>query len=68
MPCADPPGQYAPNDWADKLALRAWRKRIEALFSQLEAMGAQRLRARTNPGLLLKLHASLLAAAIANAD
>ncbi len=54
VPCADPPGQYAPNDWADKLALRAWRKRIEALFSQLEAMGAQRLRARTNPGLLLK--------------
>ena len=27
-----------PNAWADKLALRAYRKRIEALFSQLEAM------------------------------
>jgi len=40
-----------PDDWADKLALRARRKRIEALFSQLEAMGVQRLRARTNPGL-----------------
>ncbi len=57
-----------PNIWADKLALRAWRKRIEALVSQLEAMGLQRLRARANPGLLLKLHASLLAATITNAD
>jgi len=57
-----------PNDWDDKLALRAYRKRIEALFSQLEAMGVQRLRARTNPGLERKLHAALLAATIANAD
>jgi hypothetical protein len=56
-----------PNDWADKLALRDYRKRIEALYSQLETMGVQRLRARTNPGLELKLHASLLAATIANA-
>ena len=56
-----------PNIWADKLALRAWRKRIEALYSQLEAMGVQRLRARTNPGLQLKLHALLLAAVITNA-
>jgi len=37
------------------------------LYSQLEAMGVQRLRARTNPGLARKLHASLLAATIANA-
>lgn len=56
-----------PNLWADKLALRAWRKRIEALYSQLEAMGVQRLRARANPGLLLKLHAALLAVLITNA-
>jgi len=56
-----------PNIWADKLALRAWRKRIEALYSQLEAMGVQRLRARTNPGLQLKLHAALLAAMLTNA-
>ncbi len=41
----------APNRWADKLALRAYRKRIEALYSQLEALGTQRLHARTNPGL-----------------
>lgn len=57
-----------PNDWADKLALRDYRKRIEALYSQCEAMGMQRLRARTNPGLELKVHASLLAATITNAD
>jgi hypothetical protein len=57
----------APNLWADKLALRAYRKRIETLYSQLEAMGLERLRARTNPGLELKVHASLLAVTIANA-
>jgi hypothetical protein len=56
-----------PNVWPDKLALRAWRERIEALSSQPEAMGMQRLRARTTPGLLLMLHASLLAATITNA-
>jgi hypothetical protein len=57
-----------PNTWADKLALRDYRKRIEALYSQCEAMGVQRLRARTNPGLALKVRASLLALTIANAD
>jgi hypothetical protein len=57
-----------PNAWADKLALREYRKRIEALYSQCEAMGMQRLRARTNPGLELKLHASLLAVTITNAN
>ena len=57
-----------PNLWADKLALREYRKRLETLYSQLEAMGLQRLRARTNPGFELKLHASLLALTIANAD
>jgi len=31
-------------------------------------MGTQRLHARTNPGLELKLHASLLAAAVTNAN
>ena len=58
----------AANLWADKLALREYRKRIETLYSQFEAMGLARLRARTNPGLELKVHASLLAATIANAD
>ena len=57
-----------PNDWADKLVLREYRKRIETLYSQLEAMGTQRLRARTNAGLELKVHAALLAVAVSNAN
>ena len=57
-----------PNDWADKLALRAYRKRIETLYSQLAAMGVQRLHARTNTGLELKVHASLVAVAVTNAN
>jgi len=57
-----------PNDWADKLALRAYRKRIETLYSQLTAMGIQRLHARTNRGVELKTHATLLAATLTNAD
>jgi len=57
-----------PNLWADKLALRADRKRIETLYSQLTAMGVQRLHARTNVGLELKAHASLLAATITSGD
>jgi len=57
----------APNRWVDKRALRAYRLRIEARYSQLAAMGIARLRARTNPGLELKIHAALLAATIANA-
>jgi Transposase DDE domain len=57
-----------PNLWADKLAIRECRKRIESLNSQLEAMGVQRLRARTNAGFELKVHASLLALACANAN
>jgi len=57
-----------PNLWADKLALRAWRTRIETLYRHLETMGLQRLHARTNPGLERKVHASLLAAIVTNAD
>ena len=57
-----------PNTWADKLALRAQRQRIETVNSQLEAMGVQRLRARTTAGRELKVHASLLALACANAN
>ena len=58
----------APNLRADKLALRACRKRIETLYSQLAAMVLQQLHARTNPGLALKVHAALLAATSTNAD
>jgi len=57
----------APNLWADKRALRAHRRRIETLYSQFEAMGLERLRARTTPGLELKVHAAVLAATPTNA-
>jgi hypothetical protein len=55
------------NRGDDKLALRAYRPRVETTNSQLEAMGIQRLHARTNPGFELKVHASLLALTILNA-
>jgi hypothetical protein len=57
-----------PNLWTDKLFLREHRKAIESLNSQLEAMGLQRLRARTNAGFEIKVHASLLALVCANAS
>ena len=57
-----------PNLWADKLALRAYRKAIETVNSQLEAMGVQRLHARSTAGRELKVQASLLALACANAN
>ena len=57
-----------PNRWADQLALLAQRQAIETLNSQLEAMGGQRLHARTNAGLEVKVQASLLALVCANAD
>ena len=56
----------APNSWADDYDLALYRKRIEVVYSQLEAMGVQRLHARTNPGFDLKAWASLLALAFTN--
>ena len=56
------------NRWADKLTQRAHRTRIETLNSQVEAMGLQRLHARTNAGFELKVHAALVAVAITNAN
>jgi len=56
----------SPNTWADDFDLRLFRKRIETVYSQLEAMGVQRLHARTNAGLDLKTWASLLALAFTN--
>ncbi len=58
----------APNTWAEGLGLRAFRKTIETVNSQFEAMGLQRLRARTNAGFEIKVQASVLALACANAD
>lgn len=55
-----------PNSWADDFDLRLYRKRIETLYSQLESMGLQHLRARTNIGFDLKVWASVLALAFTN--
>jgi hypothetical protein len=56
----------APNSWADDFDLALYRKRIETVYSQLECMGLQRLRARTNLGFDLKTWASLLALTFTN--
>jgi hypothetical protein len=56
----------SPNAWADEYDLRLYRKRIETVYSQLEAMGVQQLHARTNSGFDLKAWASLLALAFTN--
>jgi hypothetical protein len=55
-----------PNSWADDYDLAQYRKRIETLNSQLEAMGIQHLHARTNTGFELKAWASLFALASSN--
>jgi DDE family transposase len=55
-----------PNPWADEYDLRLYRRRIETVYSQMEAMGVQQLHARTNHGFDLKVSASLLALAFAN--
>ena len=55
-----------PNFWADDYDLAHYRKRIETVNSQLEAMGIQQLHARTNDGFDLKAWASLLALAFTN--
>ena len=55
-----------PNRWIDDFELRQYRSRIETVYSQLEAMGIQRLHARTNTGFDLKAWASLLALALTN--
>lgn len=56
----------SPNSWADDYDLAHYRKRIETVHSQLEAMGIQHLHARTNEGFDLKAWASLLALAFSN--
>ncbi len=51
----------APHTQAERAGLRTFRKTIETVNSQAEAMGIQRLRARTNAGCGLKVMASVLA-------
>jgi hypothetical protein len=50
-----------PHDWADEFDLRLYRKGVETVNSQLESMGLQRFRARTNEGFDIKVVASLIA-------
>ena len=56
-----------PNEWDDALALAEERHTIATVFSQLAAMGIERLHVRTVAGLELKVHASLLALTCARA-
>ncbi len=55
-----------PNTAAERAGLRTFRTTIETVNSQAEAMGLQRLRARTNAGFTLKVAASVLALICAN--
>ena len=58
-----------PHAWfLDELELREYRHTIETVNSQAEAMGLERLHARTNAGFDLKVHASLLALQCWNAN
>jgi len=51
-----------PHAWCmDDIALRAYRHPIETVNSHLETMGIERLYARTNAGVELKVHATLIA-------
>ena len=58
----------APNSWEEVEGLWQYRKGIESVNSQLEAWGIQRLHARTNAGFAIKVHATMLAVALANVD
>ena len=56
-----------PHEWfVDDLELRDYRHTIETVNSQLEKMGVERLHARTNIGIELKVHASLIALSVTN--
>jgi hypothetical protein len=50
-----------PHSWEDEYDLHLYRKSIETVNSQLESMGVEHLRARTNAGLDIKVSASLIA-------
>lgn len=58
----------APNHWIDEIDLETHRKGIETINSQLESMGLQRLKARTNQGFDMKVHASLVALMTTNVN
>ena len=50
-----------PHDLMTEYELMHYRKGIETVNSQLESMGMQRLKARTNAGFDIKVQASLIA-------
>ncbi len=54
------------NTLSEVFGLQRYRLGIETMNSQLESMGVQRLRARTNQGFFIKVHASLFALACTN--
>lgn len=56
------------NSDEDARLIRAHRSMIETVNSQLEKMGLQRLHARTNAGVALKVLASLIALALTNVN
>jgi hypothetical protein len=56
------------NTLTEFFALQRYRKGIETLNSQLESMGMQRLKARTNEGFFIKVQASLLALILSSLD
>ena len=60
---AQPRDNMEPLPWWDECELKMYRHSLETLDSQCEKMGLERLHARTNPGLQLKVHASLVALA-----
>jgi hypothetical protein len=55
-----------PNSWEERQALSAHRHAIETLNSQAEKMGLERLYARTNAGLEIKVAASVVALVFSN--
>ena len=55
------------NTIGEMFDLAQYRRRVETVGSQLVAMGVQEIRARTNAGLSLKLHAALFALFVTNA-
>ena len=57
-----------PNTRAEQCGLRAFRRVIETVNSQLTAMGLAHLHVRSLAGLQIKVHASLLALACLNLD
>ena len=57
-----------PLDCWDDFDLRTHRHTIETVNSQLAKMAVERLHARTNPGFFFKVHASIVALALTNAN